>query len=138
MSSAFYPGGLESLWSWSLVRGSRPDVDAVEIQAVVVDTTYNFNAAHNTFEDLGDSPMLAPVALSNTNITGGLLTADNLVYTRPNLLGKTVKAIVILFVWDAGSQLLAYMDEATLTLPQLLTEGNLTLRWNPAGVLRIG
>jgi len=135
--SGFYSAGLESLWQWALVTGARP-AENIVIRCVLVNNTYVFDPSHADYAALGDSPMLDPVDLSGVVITGGLLDADDVVFDHPNLLGLTVSGIVIFLSWSAGTKLLAFIDQGGVTIPQLLSEGNVTIKWPEAGILRIG
>lgn len=134
MANSFYPLGLKALLLCQV-----PD-DAV-LYACAVDEGYAFNPTHSSGDDLGDTVVLEARELQNVVITGGLVDADDIRYTRPDLTGSVLAGIVVFYGWESdsgGSQLLAFFGDGGTTIPQTLANGDLILQWDSQGIFAIG
>lgn len=128
MAAAFYPITLKAvLDAWIAAGGT--------LKAALVDTgTYTYSSGHDFYNDVSAGVVGTPVALSNVTTTGGVLNADDTVFTNVN--GNSIEAVIILM--DSGdvatSRVLAFIDGLTLTP----NGGIITAQWNASGICAIG
>lgn len=135
MANAFFSKGLENLWKGNINWSSD------DIRVVLVNNTTDAPIV-STDETLADIAAGARVAtspsLSNPIITAGVVTADNV--TVPSVTGSTVNSLVIYKHTgvEATSYLIGYVDSTTdASLPYTPTGVDVTIVWNPSGILRI-
>lgn len=103
-----------------------------------VDSSYTFNANHATLADLGESIVLEPKEIPNVAWALGLIDGDEVLYERPDSVGLTENAAVLLLEWDDGSQLLAYTQASESgTLPFTFVEANVIIRWPNGGIIQL-
>lgn len=132
MAAHWYPEGIEA------VMDGTVDLDAADIRAMLVDSGYTFNVAHDFLDDVGAPTRVgtAQALASKAIITNGnnraLDAADT---TWAGLTGDPVVAVIIYVhnASDAAARLLGYIDGIAIT-----PDGSdVTLRWNAAGILEI-
>lgn len=124
--SGFYNIGKEELLARTI-----PDTAGVWI--VGVNDEYVFNAGHTAWELLEPYVILPEKQLTNVTFTDGILNSDEPQWIAAgagaapednlNLLG-----VIIYFKQDDVGTLFAFMDRATVGLPQTLKGVNVTAR----------
>lgn len=132
--SGFYNAGKQAL----LERTIPPEAG---LFAVGVNDEYLFDSAHTDFAVLSPYILLPETELSNLSFTDGILKADNPKWfaagTGIEDRSLVLKGIVLYFLLADEGALLAYLDSATVGLPQTLTGVNVTGNWNPNGILKL-
>lgn len=132
--SGWYLDGLEQLLA-------RTIPNTALVYAVGVNDAYVFDENHtNTGVFTGDI-ILPEAELQNVTFTGGVLDADDYKWLAAGagILDRSLslKGVVIYFRDGGFGALLAYIDSATVGLPQTLTGVNVTARWHDSGILRL-
>lgn len=124
----FYPGVKNQLLAWAL--GEKPA--GVELRVMAVDDTYVFNPA----DVLPQSGVLADNAVAG-NLNNGIVSIGN--YVLHDLpVGETLKGLIVYFKWPTGVKLICFIDSAAdMSLPTLIEQSDLQIRWDAAGVFRI-
>lgn len=127
--SQFYSGVKQTLLSWAV--NEKPAGVVLRVKAV--DDTYVFGADHNESQVTGE---LWDEVVPGT-VTNGIVDLPD--FTMNGLTqGKVLKGFVIYFDWPAGNKLICLIDSAAdMTLPLVLEELSLQVKWNANGVFKI-
>lgn len=132
--SGWYLNGLEQLLSRTI------PADAV-VSAIGVNDAYVFDATHTDFTPIDPCMLLPLQELTNPTFTGGVLDADDTKWLAAGagVLDRSLvlKGVIITFSNATVDVLLAYIDSASLGLPQTLTGVNVTATWDARGILSI-
>lgn len=135
MANAVFNKGLENLWKGN-INWASDDIRVVFVN----DATYTPDTA--TDETLADITAGARVAtstaLTNPTITNGVISADN--KTVASVTGSVVNTMVVYkhSGTESTSYLIAAIDTTTdSSLPYTPTGADVTVVWNPSGIVRI-
>ena len=97
--------------------------------ALIHGASYTYSDSHQFKSDLAGI-VGTPVALASKTYTGGVLDADDVVFTA--LTGSQVDAVVLYI--DTGSagtsRLVAYLDTGFTGIPFTPSGGDLTVAWD--------
>ena len=134
--SQFYPKGLEALLA-------RTIPESASFFVCGLGEGYEYSATHVDLADVEDFILsgMGAEALAGVTMTNGVLDANDVQWLAvvPDPEQSQVVGVVIFMSWDSGAstQLLAWIDDPALGLPQALTGVNITARWKDAGILKI-
>lgn len=138
MANQLYPTFLQGLMEQYFQVEAPWTSVAMSLFVCGVDSSYTFNAAHSTVEDLGINVVLSPIEVPDVEIIGGVLKAGDAETLVSDEAGGVVAAAVLFCANDDGSQLVAYIDEGLPTqLPMTLLAGKVKIHWNESGIFRI-
>ena len=126
MSNALYPKAKE------LALGGGLNLASANVKAVLIDTSlYTYSPAHQFLSDVpAGSRVGTPATLSSKTLTGGAFSAAAI-----NVTGLTsapsVEAVVIYVDTgvEAGSYLVAYLDQASSGLPTTPGAPSIAVSW---------
>lgn len=114
------------------------DLDTADVRAVLLDSGYTFNVAHDNLDDVGAATRVGTAqALAGKSIIadGNNRALDATDTTWAALTGDAVVAVA-LYVHtgvESTSRLLGFIDGISVT-----PDGSdVTLRWNAAGILAL-
>jgi hypothetical protein len=121
--------------------GTRVDIDADDIRAVLVDSAdYTFSAAHQYLDSiLAAGRVATSAALASKTQTGG--TFDCADYTFSAVTGDQSEYLVYYDNTpgtDATKNLMAFFDTFTSGMPVTPNGGDITVQVNASGVFTIG
>lgn len=123
MASLLYPKGKEAF------LGAEIDLADDTIQAVIVSTSYTYDAGHDFYNDVEASAICTPVTLSGKSITNGVFDASNITFTD---VDGAIGAI-ILFKNPGGAsstwRLIAHIDNMP-ELPASISGGLVPVTWD--------
>lgn len=106
MTSAVFPKALER------AAGGGLDLLNVDVRAMLVRSTYSYDAADEFVADLGAVDNGRSAALAGKSIAGGVFDAND---STLNAVGANASNAVVIFIHtgsDATARLLAYKDDA--------------------------
>lgn len=130
MANALYP-----IWKAALLQASANSALTGTVKVALIDTgVYTYSAAHDFWDDASAGVIGTPQTLANKTYTGGVLDADNVVFSAVS--GASVEAIIIYI--DTGtpatSRLVAYIDTGVTGLPVTPNGGDINIAWNASGI----
>lgn len=134
--SQFYPKGLEALLA-------RTVPESASFFVCGLGEGYEYSTTHVDLTDIADFILsgMGAEALAGVTMTNGVLDANDVQWLAvvPDAEQSQVQGVVIYMSWDSGAstQLLAWIDDPVLGLPQALTGVNITARWKSTGILKI-
>lgn len=107
-----------------------------------VNSDYEFNAGQTEYSLIEPYVILPAQELTSVTFTDGTLDADDPQWIAAgagaepednlNLIG-----VVVFFALDDAATLLAFIDSATVGLPQTLSGVNVTAKLDPRGLLKL-
>lgn len=111
---------------------------AATLAAVAVNDSYVFDPLHVDIADIPEESVVAgPISLTGVTFTGNTFDAADVEF-ESSVIGQVAHAVIVFFVWDVNTQLLAYIDESSNnSLPQNLLTGELSVRWSVFGICRV-
>jgi hypothetical protein len=111
------------------------------VYAVGVNEDYVYDESHQDFVVITPYILLPEQQLSNVSFTNGILDADDTqwIAAAAGVVDRSLvlKGVIIYFQFEDSGTLLAYIDRATVGLPQTLTGVNVTARWAANGILKL-
>lgn len=132
--SGFYDDGLEQLLARTI------PVDA-GVYALGVNEDYVYDRTHTDFTIFTPHILLPEKELLNVSFTAGVLDADDSRWAAAGagILDRSLNltGIIVYFKLDDAGSLLAYIDSASVGLPQTLTGVDVTAFWDARGILEI-
>jgi hypothetical protein len=137
MANAVYPKYKQSL----IAGDANADLDNNTTTdgpfVALVDTgVYTYSASHQFYSDLSGL-VGTDQRVTTPTVTTGLFDGDDL--TFPTVSGASVEALVI-YRKNSGAnttwRLVAYIDTGVTGLPVTPNGGNITVTWNPSGIIQ--
>jgi hypothetical protein len=137
MANAVYPKYKQSL----IAGDANADLDNNTTTdgpfVALVDTgVYTYSASHQFYSDLS-GVVGTDQRVTTPTVTTGLFDGDDL--TFPTVSGASVEALVI-YRKNSGAnttwRLVAYIDTGVTGLPVTPNGGNITVTWNPSGIIQ--
>ena len=132
--SGFYDDGREQLLA-------RTIPEAAGVFAIGVNEDYVYDATHTDFDIFAPYILLPEQELSNVSFSRGILDADDTEWlgAGAGIIDRSLvlAGVVIYFQLAGEGSLLAYINSASVGLPQTLTGVNVIATWAAAGILRI-
>lgn len=121
----------------AVIQGASNSSLAGTLKAALIDTgTYTYSASHQFWSSASSAVVGTPQTLANKTYVGGLLDADDVVYSA--LAGVSVEAIILYI--DTGvagtSRLVAYIDTGVGGLPLTPDGTDTTITWSGSGIVQ--
>ncbi len=124
-------------WKQELMQGTSGTSLTGTLKCALVDTgTYNYDAAHDFYDDVS-GVVGTPQTIGTKTYTNGVLDGDNVTFTAVS--GNTVEALILYL--DTGSsatsRLVAYIASGVTGLPVTPNGGDITVSWNASGIFAL-
>lgn len=135
MANGYFPLFLEALWEGN----QSDDLTDGSLKLVLVDSGYTYSAAHEFFDDVPGSAVVAEYTLENVVLSGGEISADDNAAAFPALTGDTVEEALLYYDSgsDATSRLVARWESAS-GLPLTTSADDIGVVWSDGYVARLG
>jgi len=132
--SGWYTAGKEAL----LARTIPSDAG---VFCVGVNDEYAFDASHVDFTPITPHILLPEIELTDPTFVGGVLDAadQQWIAAGAGVVDRSLilAGVIIYFQKDTTGTLLAFIDSASVGLPQTLTGTNVTAYWDARGILKL-
>jgi len=132
--SGWYDDGLEQLLARTIPTEAG-------VYAIGVNEDYAYDRTHTDPAIFAPYILLPEQQLQNVSFTGGVLDADDTkwIAAGAGVLDRSLilTGVVIYFQLADQGSLLAYINSASLGLPQTVTGVDVTAHWDPRGILEL-